>query len=349
MSAIEVLLTVPDWVQSGLTLGQFERVGGVVREVSTGRVVAWLRDGVAAVTDGSPVAHSVLHIAGVLSSAGFVLNLALTTASLSSILVRLGKLQSGVGLLQSELERERDIEFQNALEDARDAVEMTNEAARQQRANNAISALRKSSVQLHQAYSDSHDTQRHVDAAGFLVREMYAVSAMVRCYLELDEVEVARQRLSERITSLQHSTRQLVASLLGDHPAAYLHKDIPDAIVRRFSRVAEWYYEKPFVEVILTDLRPDFWNDDALTTENAIIADIARRLRRSSTTPQKSRYQQLDLIESLIENIRRVEGFELELRSMRLMGLSFVEWANLTGSEADFSVIIPEVPLNLSQ
>jgi len=45
---MEVLTTtflIPDWISAGLTGGLDERVGGVIREVGSKHVVAWLKEG----------------------------------------------------------------------------------------------------------------------------------------------------------------------------------------------------------------------------------------------------------------------------------------------------------------
>ena len=45
MPVYQVLLHVPIWVAKGLASGQFERIGGVIREVASKKIVAWLREG----------------------------------------------------------------------------------------------------------------------------------------------------------------------------------------------------------------------------------------------------------------------------------------------------------------
>ena len=42
--ALTVTFALADWVVKGLENGTFERVGGVIREVGTKKVVAWLRE-----------------------------------------------------------------------------------------------------------------------------------------------------------------------------------------------------------------------------------------------------------------------------------------------------------------
>lgn len=42
--ALNVSFALTDWVVKGLENGTFERVGGVIREVATKKVVGWLRE-----------------------------------------------------------------------------------------------------------------------------------------------------------------------------------------------------------------------------------------------------------------------------------------------------------------
>jgi hypothetical protein len=45
METLTATFLIPDWVSAGLANGLYERVGGVIREVGTKQVVAWLREG----------------------------------------------------------------------------------------------------------------------------------------------------------------------------------------------------------------------------------------------------------------------------------------------------------------
>ena len=41
---IQVTFLLTDWVVKGLKDGTFERVGGIIREVASKKIVTWLRD-----------------------------------------------------------------------------------------------------------------------------------------------------------------------------------------------------------------------------------------------------------------------------------------------------------------
>ena len=44
MNTVTTTFTLPAWVAQGLATGAYERVGGVIREAGTKRVVSWLRE-----------------------------------------------------------------------------------------------------------------------------------------------------------------------------------------------------------------------------------------------------------------------------------------------------------------
>ncbi|MFS8776782.1 hypothetical protein NW806_10795 [Synechococcus sp. W65.1] len=54
MVAEQVILDIPEAILKGLQDGTYERIGGVVREVASKRVVAWLRE-----TGGLTLADSI--------------------------------------------------------------------------------------------------------------------------------------------------------------------------------------------------------------------------------------------------------------------------------------------------
>ncbi len=86
MSAVQVALHVPAHIAQGISSGIYERVGGVVREVGSKQVVAWLRE---AYETGQPVLSNLVSASpvGVVSS---VLNLAVSTTGFIVVLKRLG-------------------------------------------------------------------------------------------------------------------------------------------------------------------------------------------------------------------------------------------------------------------
>lgn len=54
MVAEQVILDIPEAILKGLQDGTYERIGGVLREVASKRVVAWLRE-----TGGLTLADSI--------------------------------------------------------------------------------------------------------------------------------------------------------------------------------------------------------------------------------------------------------------------------------------------------
>ncbi|MFS8901892.1 hypothetical protein NW845_11050 [Synechococcus sp. H60.2] len=95
MVSEQVILEIPEAILKGLQNGTYERVGGVVREVASKRVVAWLRE-----TGGLTLANSIGNwIPGVDIINGILANIQLRQINLR--LIDIGnKLNTVLGLTQ---------------------------------------------------------------------------------------------------------------------------------------------------------------------------------------------------------------------------------------------------------
>src|SRR5690606_10509726 len=101
--------------------------------------------------------------------------------------------------------------------------------------------------------------------------------------------------------------------------------------------------------------RQDFWNQDVIEPPvrdiRESVDDFFSRIRGDKTTRNGGRISQLvenlGYAEAIIENINRLEGFELEVRSMRLTEHTFEDWKQLYIDEDSFAALIPEQPIDL--
>ena len=85
MDTVTTTFVLANWIVKGLTNGDFERVGGVIREIGTKKVVTWLRE---YGTNGSQVPTPT-------GSSANLLNLAVSgSPSNSQFSVRNSQLQS---------------------------------------------------------------------------------------------------------------------------------------------------------------------------------------------------------------------------------------------------------------
>ncbi|MEQ8677898.1 MAG: hypothetical protein RLP44_03630 [Aggregatilineales bacterium] len=363
MSQLEVVLQIPRYIEMGLATGQFERVGGVVVESGSKQVVAWLRDGsileqtgkmfsnVSPLNVVSNVANSgvtvvdgmqtravmrlletQIHNLTSFTVAGQLLNLSMTLVSLRVILNRVNQLSELVSELgetvRSEFERNRDVDFKGALEQARDALESSDVVNRTQSARNAIADLYKSRQQFvinfNQIVSSSYAYETLLLAQQYLIRAMFAESSRAYCYLETHEYDLAKTRLTESINALKADVKTLVERWMGDRPAIFVHKDVSKEDLGRFFRIQLWLANDEETETkslidVLDDLRGDFWNGEMLKAE---YASIMKRVTRKPNSRHEDRVfelsDRLTQAEIVIENFNRLRGFELEMRSLRL-------------------------------
>ncbi len=354
MGKLEAVFDVPALIERGLEAGQLERVGGVIREQSTGRVVMWLREASRFPDRTQTPLQSLLQrsasaslgritpVSQTLMATGGLVHLALATATFAVTLEKLDGLSKSIAALseavQAEFQRERDMRFKIALMSARDVFESEGMHSNDAAVRAAIDGLYEaqenflSDFQAHLKRGAALDTlmlAQHV-----LLRAMYAGISRIRCYLIADERALARRRLLEVLPRFEEAVRSLVTAFLGSKPALYFYKDVTQDDLRRFFAIQHWLRdaegtlpEALAIFQIVDELRPFFWNSTVIEDEyRAPIEMILRRpeLRlqdRLSEIPKR-----LEQCEILIENMHRLLGFESEIRSLNL---SLDEWQSL--------------------
>jgi hypothetical protein len=340
----------------------------VIVESGSKQVVAWLRDGTVlehapdligslsplgalakvaesavTVVDGMQTRAAIrlletqIHNLTSFTVAGQLLNLSMTFVSMRVILNRVNQLSGLVEELgetvRNEFERARDIEFKSALQSARDALESTAIDNRTQSAHHAIGALYRAREQFIDDFSRSVEAAFDYDnlllAQQYLIRAMYAEAARVYCYLEIDEEELARKRLSEAVAEMEEGVKTLITHWLGKHPAIFMHKDVSKSDLERFLQIEVWLntgggFTLPTIVDILDEMREDFWNSEVTKAE---YANVFKRVTRQADSSHKGRVSELSdrlmQAEILIENFNRLRGFDLELRALRL---SHADW-----------------------
>jgi len=352
--SIEVLLEIPEKIQISLMDGSYQRLGGIVRESNSKQIVAWLREG-NALSDSSliqsiaPVGRALTALSGT----GMLLNLALTSASLVTTMKRLERLSANVSSLGKELhgefKRDRDINFKAALQRARDALEASSAVNRTQSAHQVIQGLYEARENFYQDFHQALEQDFVLLAQHYLTRSMYATVSLTRCYLEIDEIDLARKRLIEELKLIKDSVREVIKKWLGDHPSIYFYKDIPQADAYRFVCLIEWVEERLILEIVVEELRTDFWNEDVIKDyKNRILNRFPGRNSAKVSDRFKNLTEALTYSEAMLENYERLCGFEIELRSLRLTNQSFAEWQDLYSGQEGFGVLIPDTPLELA-
>ena len=113
----------------------------------------------------------------------------------------------------------------------------------------------------------------------------------------------------------------------------YFHKDISTEDFQRYLRIEEWLRGKDDILLELIDeRRADFWNGDAIS---ALYPNLLDAIRRDKPIDHLTA---LTMAELLIEYLHRLEGYEIEIATMRM---SVAEWDKLTNlEERHFAVVV---------
>ncbi len=356
MSLIQVTLELSDEIARGLISGDYERVGGVIRDADTKRVVAWLRQ-VGTSTDLSKLLR--------LTSVASTLDLAVSTMSFAVMMKRLYAIEHQLQLAQ-EILRMVDYKvdlsfyanFRAAVELAKNAFTMSSQENRKVSASQAINRFLE--AEEHYKHLVDVELERASQVTDeYLLTLTLAYVAEVRCYLQLEELDTAQRRFQEGAAELRPRFEQLVSTLLTSNPAVYLHPELKDEVdLRRLTHVYQWLDPKWDENSVFQAQRENLFKatqepsacTDALPGEyridekghlarlrDAIPSRLPSFARRGKTAEAKSDevtvYDRLavmfDLIEQVVENECRYRMYGTEIEAARQLDMSFREWEQL--------------------
>ncbi len=293
----------------------------------------------------SATQQSIQSLMGItlLTSTGHIVNLAVSTATFAIIIKRLDKLSNEIDdlkrIIMAEFQRNRDIDFKKALQSARDALEGQGKI-KDSATRSAIDGLFVAREHFLEDFDKSLADATHQDnlllAHQYLIRAIYAEISRIRCYLVGGDRDLAQKRLTEDIALLRSRTNKLIKLWLGETPAIYFHKDISAHNLDRFLRVQQWLkgvegHDVRAIFEIINDARPEFWNQRILSS-GSILTDLTSNLPLVGNKEPRDVIlsKRLSQAEILIENMDRLYGFEIEMRTMRL---SLDEWESLVDTE----------------
>lgn len=243
MESLTVSSEVPRDIHERLQNGEYERIGGLIREIDTQRIVAWLRE---AHELAGPVVSGVLSLPTEAASQN-ALNLALSTMEFAIVMKRLETIEGQLRQVQKILEAvdyKIDLSFyanfRAALDLACNAFSMSNSETRRVSAMQAINRF----LEAEHHYTDLADaelTNQSQIADEYLSTLCLAFVTEVRCYMELTETDTAIQRMQEGLNAVRPRIERQVTTLLTSNPAAYLHPRLADVIdLRRLTKVYRW-------------------------------------------------------------------------------------------------------------
>ena len=243
MSQINVSPDIPQQIAEGLESGIYERIGGAIREVDTRQIVAWLRE---AYDLSDPVVSELLSLSSTAANAN-ALNLAFTTMQFAVVMKRLEGIEKQLKRVQKVLDAidyKIDLSFyanfRAALDLAANAFTMANAETRRVSSLQAINRF----LEAEHHYTDLADIEisnQSQVADDYLFTLCLVYVTEVRCYLELDELETAVQRLQEGLNVLRPRFEKHTKTLLTSNPSAYLHPSLKHQInLKRLTNVYRW-------------------------------------------------------------------------------------------------------------
>ncbi|HEY9853743.1 MAG TPA: hypothetical protein V6D28_30010 [Leptolyngbyaceae cyanobacterium] len=370
--AITATFMLADSIAKGLADGSFERFGGVIREAATGRIVTFLRE------TGSTIASvpqqlQMVQGALMLTSAASVLSLGVSVMGFALVMKRINELEERLKQteeLLKKIDRKIDLSFYANLRAALDlAVSAFTASKGETRRSMAIQAINRflEAEHIYTGYTDTELEQKSQIADEYLLTLSLAYLTEARCYLELEEHEIALSRFQEGAKVVRSRIQKYVDLLLTTNPAAYLQPQYKGQIdLRRLTRIHQWtnpaldenevfeLYRENFVKFVKN---PNKWVD---SLPPAILARVEVPWGFFGPNPEHLKQEAikrlpkvLEVVESMIETNRRFEAYQAEIQAISQLGISFHDWLKLAPSEtqpdeAELMYIIPSKPLELA-
>lgn len=342
MTPLNLTVDVPAHILAGLTNGQLERIGGVVRDVDSKQVVMWLRD------TGATPATTFLGMTTAIS----LLNLGVAVVGFAVVIDKLNRLEKTLQAMQEQVKNiahKIDLSF---YANFRAAVDLAQNAFSMQRPDNrqgsAMAAINRF-LEAQHIYTDLVDQQlpyktKAITAYLYTLYLAYLMEA--RCYLELEELSTAEQRFQFGHQEISKRLRQYVNILLMDKPIIYLHPKLsPTVDLTRLTKIFRWknnsnINENSVFEILRNSLIVDDKYDvnignwiDNLPAAILPQSDIERNLFGVTPKGRNTVFEQLEKtinhVESLIETDQRFLGYGLGVQALQQQGVSFREFQNL--------------------
>ncbi len=342
MSSITVHLEVPKHVENGLASGKMERVGGVIRYSDNKRIVAWLREGgkIGQVTESSAgLLDDVIRLSGnqqatlgkLLAGAIPILGVAMAGYALlehiEGIRAHEAEIERIYDRVSEEFQRDREVSLLAALDYAENTFLVNNEEYKRQavaEVNYDLAVARGQLIEDLDKLLSAEMNAANMDLAmNYQVLAMRVCAMGTRLRLEIGEDEAAIDWLSKCVSGHKSRARSFVKRWIGSRTALFFHESVNDEYLERYLDIERWLRERQDVlKEVISENRRDFWKDEAVSA--LYTRGINRRLEENPYYVKS-----LDRAEILIENFQRLQGYELELKSMRS---PFKEWEALNSA-----------------
>lgn len=357
---------------NALMLPSIDPVTGILNLMMQGVNARISMRGFAAVTQQLNQMQGMLGV----TTAASMLSLGVSAMGFAVISKRLKELEQRLEHVQVYLERiDKKIDlsfyanFRAALDLAMNAFTMSKGDNRRSSALDAINQF----LMAEHIYTDLLDKELVINSQigdEYLLILCLAYIAEARCYLELGEFDTATRRLKDGSERIKKRIETYVDFLLTSNPLMYLHPTLKGKTdLSRLTRVYQWkdsnLTESDVFELMRDKIVPPNdknWNFQVDEWVKSLPASIVERddIKKGiwGITEESRREiiqklpESLAEMESMIETSQRLTAYELEVKAIDTLGISFQEWLQLCPNEPqedrNLMYIVPTEPLELS-
>jgi tetratricopeptide (TPR) repeat protein len=356
---------------SSLMLPSINPVTGVLNLAMQGVNAGISMRGFAAVTQQLNQVQGMLSITTAasmlslgVSSIGFIV----ISKRLKELEKRLEKAQASLAKIDKKIDLSFYANFRAALDLAMNAFTMSKGDNRRSSALNAINRF----LEAEHIYADLADKELAVNSQigdEYLLTLCLAYIAEARCYLELEEFDTATRRFQEGKKQIDAHIEKYIDLLLTDNPLMYLHPKLKEKTdLSRLTRIYQWK-DSSLTESSVFDLmrdkmvpHDDLWSShidkwiESLPASIIENENIKKGFWGIKAEGREEIIQKLPEsiaeMESMVETSRRFTAYELEIKAISKLGISFHEWLQLCPPESpdgrSLMYIVPAEPLALA-
>lgn len=364
---IDVMLELPNLIQTGLESGAYERLGGVIRDRASKQVVTWLRE----VQPDIANPLSQLPTLSPLTNLTSAINLGVGAIGFGVILNRLQSLEQrlkGIEALLEKIDRKIDLSFyanfRTALTLAENAAHIENLDERKFQARESMNRF----VEAQHTYLGL--TDQELDDGNPIAHEYWlmlvlAYVAEARCHLMLDSPKLAQRRFQTGTVEVRDRVQRCIQLLLTSNPAVYLEPTYKGQVdLTRLTRIYQWLGEPDLTEnevferlrepLIEFDRKPNRWFKalpEAIKVQCKVKKDFLGNSKHKDYRAAVRDYlpQAMDKIDTAIETFDRFAAYQTEITAIEQWQLSFQDWLQLAPeTAADAGTVyylVPKTPL----
>ncbi len=368
MVTIAPTFEIPAVIAQGLTDGIYERAGGAIREVGSKRLVVWLREVSNASVNNLPTLLDIASSASILNLGISVMGFAAVLHKLKDLEERLQKIQKILEKIDHKIDLGFYANFCAALDLATNAFSMNQLETRKNMAIQAINRFLEAE-HIYLDYIDKELEQRSKLVHEYLLTLSLAYIAEARCHLELEESEVALQRLEAGYKVISDRIRKYLDILLTSNPAAYLHPKFKNEIgLSKLTKVYRWIDPSLDESAVFEMQRDNIFSlkkdqgiesgyqwvnqlPQAIVSESEVQGSMWGNREEMKIEAMNRLPQIFSTMESMIETIQRFEAYQSEVKAISKLGITFREWTLLApvgkqqAENKNLMYLIPSTPV----